>query len=99
MVVRSREMRNCTQETEDRIWQSGAHSRRNRSEVPLPQRIEAIMLFKIKGVRRDLREFSGPTRLIITLNLKSLSDGGGWGRKYAYNSYVRSPNVIENNEA
>jgi len=33
------------------------------------------MLFKIKGVRRDLREFYGPTRFLISLNLKKLSDG------------------------
>jgi len=38
--------------------------------------IEAIMLLKIKAVRRDLGKFSGPTRFLILLNLNELSDCG-----------------------
>jgi len=34
--------------------------------------IEAIMLFKIKAVRRDLRKLSGPDRFPIMLNLNGL---------------------------
>ena len=37
------------------------------------------MLFKIQGVRRDLRKFSVPTRFFILLNLKRLSDGSERG--------------------
>jgi hypothetical protein len=38
--------------------------------------IEAMMLFKIKAVRRDLRKSSGPARFVIALNLNKLSDCG-----------------------
>ena len=33
------------------------------------------MLLKTQTVRRDLRELSGPTRFLISLNLKRLLDG------------------------
>ena len=36
--------------------------------------IEAMMLFRIKEVRSDLRKFSGPARFLILLNLNELSD-------------------------
>jgi predicted transcriptional regulator len=36
--------------------------------------IEARMLLKIKAVRRDLRELSGPSRFLILLNLNELSN-------------------------
>jgi hypothetical protein len=32
------------------------------------------MLFKIKVVRRDFRELSGPSRFLILLNLNELSN-------------------------
>ncbi len=55
----------------------GAHSGRNRSEIFPFLRLEAVMLLKTQSVRRDLKEFSGPTRFLITMNLKGLSDD--WG--------------------
>ena len=54
----------------------GARSGRDRSEIPMSRIIEAIMLLKIKAVRRDLRKFSGPARFLILLNLNKLSDCG-----------------------
>jgi hypothetical protein len=36
--------------------------------------IEAVMFFKIKVVRHDLRKFSGATLFPIQLNLNELSD-------------------------
>jgi hypothetical protein len=41
--------------------------------------IEAVMLFKIKAVTRDLRKFSSPIRLFIILNLNELLDRGDEG--------------------
>jgi hypothetical protein len=59
--------------------------------------IEAKMLLKIKGVRRDLGKFSGPTRFLILLNLNELSDCVGEGGERAYKDcYVQSRKVIEN---
>lgn len=62
--------------------------------LPLP--IEAVMLLKIKGLRRCLREFSCPIRFLITLNLKKLSDGWERGSQYAFRPYIQSLNVAEN---
>jgi len=85
-------------------WDSGFRNQGGvRGEVEvrflLSLLIEARMLFKINGVTRDLRRFSDPTRFLITLNLKKLSNGCEREAKYAFIPYVRSPNVIENNEA
>jgi hypothetical protein len=55
----------------------GARSGRDRSGVRMSLTIEAMMLFKIKAVRRDLRISSGPARFLILLNLNKLSDCGG----------------------
>ena len=54
------------------------------------------MLLKVKAVRCELRKLWSPARFLILLNLNNLSDCGGGG-EFAYKeSYVQSPNVIEN---
>jgi hypothetical protein len=58
--------------------------------------IEAIMLFKIKAVRHDLRESSRSTRFLILLISNKLSDCGWEGDAHAIVSYVQSRNAIEN---
>jgi hypothetical protein len=62
----------------------------------MPQIIEARMLFKIKGVRRDLREFYGPPDFIILLNSKEFQITLRGRRKAFLFCYVQSPNVTEN---
>jgi hypothetical protein len=57
------------------------------------------MLFKIKGVRRDSRKFSGPTRFLITLNLKKLSDGGERGAHMHCFHTFEAGMLLKRNEA
>ena len=61
--------------------------------------VEAIMLYKIKGVRSDLGKLSSSTEFLIILNLNELSCCGGELEKRMLFCYVRSRKVIEKKEA
>jgi hypothetical protein len=62
--------------------------------------IEAMMLFRIKAVRRDLRKFSGAIRFLIPLNLNELSDcGSEQGACMQKNATFKARMLLKTNEA
>jgi hypothetical protein len=74
----------------------GARSGRNRCEISMLLLIEAGMLLKINGVRRDSGKFSDRTRFFIPLNLNRLSYSCERGGAHVFYLYVQTRNIAEN---